>query len=471
MGHLKNVLSTYKRTELISSRFFDKENSRTQMAAEVLLKKHSSFGDISHEDLDLEYISEQCQRALDKDSWRAFKLKEFRSVPFILFDASFEFENKHQLLVSYVKEVAKRKTKLYINPIIYSYLLFYDPQSDYIKIAGEFLSSIVKKWNWQWSELDKRFNLFSPSEGHANIANSILSSDENPIEFLLSIGISENFQYSGLSEAVFAACLERLDDSEESQIESLTYKILNWAIPKDQLYYQKYKSKLIESVLLPWKDANPGSDLKDFIQNKLISTFKDPRISQSAWLDVCDDAKRVLRKWLSRRSLEQFIQLINELARDDHWKFRKAFWTAYYDAGVVEDAWVVLTNSGHELARRKRILNDDPTWDNHARFSTAPARADHSVLIMKIGNLTIADFSHDGKCRIWDLNHPNTPDLYQKYYSKEEMMARCDFSQTHHPQYDPQLYRTRQSSWQAKVAKQIAQRTGVELDFNEFIPD
>jgi hypothetical protein len=46
----------------------------------------------------------------------------------------------------------------------------------------------------------------------------------------------------------------------------------------------------------------------------------------------------------------------------------------------------------------------------------------HSVLLLRVGGLTIAEWSRDGPCSIWDeTDGEKGPRLFQRYYSSSEL--------------------------------------------------
>lgn len=77
----------------------------------------------------------------------------------------------------------------------------------------------------------------------------------------------------------------------------------------------------------------------------------------------------------------------------------------------MDDARVVLGRQGHALA--KRILEKDATAAAQLMGATSPASC---VLLMRIGDLVIAEFNHNGKCRFWKASHKNAPALIHEEY-------------------------------------------------------
>src|SRR5258706_2281895 len=64
------------------------------------------------------------------------------------------------------------------------------------------------------------------------------------------------------------------------------------------------------------------------------------------------EAATIVRRWLTKQSLRQFLEVVDQTADDRMWKHRRAFWGAVYDRGLISDAWVVFTPLGADVARR-----------------------------------------------------------------------------------------------------------------------
>jgi len=68
-------------------------------------------------------------------------------------------------------------------------------------------------------------------------------------------------------------------------------------------------------------------------------------------------------------------------------------------------------------------------------------RSDQCALLMKVGNMTVMEFSHSGKVRMWGEKDGSTnfnssvPRLRQKLYKADNLRAACPSNQmfTHDP--------------------------------------
>lgn len=190
----------------------------------------------------------------------------------------------------------------------------------------------------------------------------------------------------------------------------------------------------------------------------------DPRIERGKWQGVTEDALGVIYQWLTGATLEQFIEILNRGARVDHWKYRRDFWLAYYRMGVVDQAWLALGGAAQEHARRafNKGYGAGKLVGSGVQFS-------HSVLLLRIGPLVIADWSHTGKCRIWFENDSNAPHLYRDEYSRPDLTTGSEMIVASYQ--DPgisHLYSDR-GTWQSALADFIRRQTNINVTPQQYM--
>src|SRR5690606_38115463 len=150
-----------------------------------------------------------------------------------------------------------------------------------------------------------------------------------------------------------------------------------------------------------------------------------PRLRPEEWQGSSSDAQAVMLQWLISDTLNDFFDLLDITAFDRHWQVRKAFWQQYLDKGVVLDAWIVLGPEarGYGLGLLNQV---------HDYGSLQGAEATQSVLLMRIDDLIIAEWSHNGRCRIWrqGIDH-GAPELYKLSYKAWELRREAGAEFTH----------------------------------------
>jgi hypothetical protein len=183
----------------------------------------------------------------------------------------------------------------------------------------------------------------------------------------------------------------------------------------------------------------------------LLDTLGDPRLTGAQrWHGVDVRARAVMLRWLVTATLEDFFRLLEYAAKHDetaarHWKARKTFWSRYLHAGHIHDAWVAL-GPLTEIEARGFLSDESRTY---AKLVGSGVKPNHSVIIMRLGSLTITEWSHVGKFRAWYSDNKNPPALHQRRYSRSRLIAHADKELSHF------------SGWQWKVADVIYQQTGL----------
>ena len=215
-----------------------------------------------------------------------------------------------------------------------------------------------------------------------------------------------------------------------------------------------------KALLLPFADpSHAGSASLDMVCAWFVRCFGDPRFPAHGreWRHVPKEAKTVVDRWLVRGTFEQFFQLLSYTAYDYHWRYRKAFWRAYLQRNMVEEAWFVL---GHKArAILKHISSDESTWRNGALFG---GNFNHSVLLMRIRGTTVAEWSHSGSCRIWRRGNRRAPKLYHDTYDRDWLASgTADFVQRHDG--------SDKGRWQDSIARQLQEYTGRTLRRGEYM--
>ena len=173
------------------------------------------------------------------------------------------------------------------------------------------------------------------------------------------------------------------------------------------------------------------------------------------------EAWQIALRWFAEQSLRQFLDVVDQVADPHMWKYRRAFWEAVYNKNLIDAAWVVFDASGGRAARSRYGQNT-----RFAEFSGG-VQPGHAVLLLQIGGSVVAEWSHNGRCHIWNDGNDG-PRLYQPSYTPFQLRATRSgntdgpriFSHTH---ASPDTY-----SWQEKVAGKIFRLTGVRLARTEY---
>jgi len=292
---------------------------------------------------------------------------------------------------------------------------------------------VLGRWNGRpitpWPELNKSFALFDPSKAPTNIAAAVLGGAQPPNEILNKLGLdTEIRQRGGLAEAAFVAATRTVAAKRGSAVIPLQERIVEWGTTAEgRLAFAKALPATVNALLLPWRDTDPPDTHRAHLIEVLIALGGgDPRTKPGPWRDVqntAGEAYSVLMRWLTRASVFQFFDIVDQsLSKDPPgrtmWAYRRRFWTSYLmgeeDSPTIEEAWVVFGEEGAWLARKAARESNEAGF---AAFGTQEDRSTtHAALIMRIGDWTIVDWSHNAKCNFWRRGDPGAPQLFRPRY-------------------------------------------------------
>ncbi len=301
--------------------------------------------------------------------------------------------------------------------------------------------------------------------GDRSFVEELLSASDAVDDFLLQAGFDAGLAHAGFLNSGIRAYLPRA----ESQ---LNQKRLDAAHIDRLLRLLEFEGKLrfddtamrtevARALLRPFVERSPEPATKECLQPFFLRHFRDPRLGtgKHRWSGIPDEIRRVVIRWLVERTLEQFFLLVKETAFDRHWRYREAFWRAFHEHGLIDDIWFVLGPRAKDILRKTNQKNDESetSADLHG------AQGDQSVLVLRIPGVTIAEWSHNGSCRIWLDGNNGSPGFYESKYSRYDLIGGADFKQAH--QGSDRGY------WQDAIAQWLRENTGVEIGRNEYFPD
>jgi hypothetical protein len=155
--------------------------------------------------------------------------------------------------------------------------------------------------------------------------------------------------------------------------------------------------------------------------------------------------------------LRQFFEVVDRVAKPEQWDYRHAFWNAIYRKGYITDAWVVFDVHGEREA--KRLFRHTI---NFARFDNAVQRGS-AVLLLRIGSLVVAEWSQNGKCRIWDGSKGERgPKLYKQSYNVSEV--RPD----RNPEGTFTHFLSDSYRWQGEIADYLRRHCNIRLSIDDY---
>lgn len=357
-----------------------------------------------------------------------------------------------------LERILDRASRRRVDLLIDGYLEAYPRTTPAVIALGERLAREVRARDLlNWIDRNGRWRVFHP-DGPQRLVAAVFGDGESVPDTLARAGLdTEPRRKGGLARAVFeAACADAAAVPATAALPRQA-RLLDWLGAGDLPFPEAWPA-LVEALLRPWRNAEPPTAHKARLLRDLQHLGGgDPRMSPARWRVVRDQAPEaygVLMRWLTRASVLQFFDVVDLFADPGMWRYRRPFWTSYLLAGHISEAWVAF---GSNALDHVRALPDKPSPSTYANVvrTYGNKTSDHCALILRIGDLIIAEWSHNGCYNIWRVGQAGAPKLYQKSYNSDAL-DRGPFRGQH---MSSGTY-----SWQKKVAAYIEQQTGSRVD-------
>ncbi len=310
-----------------------------------------------------------------------------------------------------------------------------------------------------WRERCLKYRLLERN-GPSSIASAWFNSGKSVTDFLEEVGLSPGLENSVFLRNASKDWANRLMENAESGNTQDLLHALSWLEGEDRLRFEELRVSIAKSLLGPFTDHSPEADTQDILRKFFLRCYDDPRIPRrGGWSEVPERIKHVMCRWLVRLAIDDFFRLLDRTALDRHWRYRKVFWKAYLKEDAIEDAWIILGPDAARLARASFEHGDQATAKLLPGY---PVQANHSVLLMRLHSVTIAEWSHNGTCRFWLDGNPDAPGMYRPKYSQVELTKDPDFEQRHHG--------AEKGRWQTSMAAWIRDNTGIHIHSYKLMP-
>ncbi len=312
----------------------------------------------------------------------------------------------------------------------------------------------------RWAERSRNFGLLQRDAPLRLIAPWWNSSGSFEV-YAGEAGLVPGLEHSALVRRATGAMLERVNEQLRTGQATSEWleRAFEWIAPSGRLRFGYQRIRTAEALLSPFLHQSPEPPVQHALQEILLRAIGHPGPAREQWQGVSLELRAVLSRWLVGRSLDDFFHVLDKTAEEHHWRYRRAFWSAYLERGAISDAWVVLGPAARQIVRRdlKEVQNDAGTL-----LAGDGAQGNHSVLLLRIGNLTIAEWSHSGKCRIWIAGNRASPRLYEAQYGRRQLMDGCDWDKAH--------MGSEEGRWQSQIAQQIERHTRIRVPSGEYMP-
>lgn len=366
------------------------------------------------------------------------------------------------------RRLASERRPMLLKALIYSYLREFEEDAREVTQAGRLIALELARhqspWADRWRERQQTIRLFETQGLVERLASKSLTENGDVRGTLRALGFTtELIAHSGLHEPLAIQLLNSLSLELRSNPDfsgEVVQQAIGFMRAGSKLRFPSHRVELADRLLAPFahKELNNLS-ARASLMKFFDEVYGDPRSQRQMWLEVSADAKKTITRWLVRKALDLFFDILSATA-DPIWRWRRAFWLAFERRGLIDDAWPVFGREAREYLnehpdKKKRVL---------ANGELQGAQRDQSVMLMRIGPFVVAEWSHSGSLRIWNAGDDvRAPELGRGTYYADEVRADCLHDQRHDG--------TQHYAWQLALSDWFAQRIGVRISLGEVIPN
>lgn len=333
-----------------------------------------------------------------------------------------------------------------------AYLIIFNPDDPSTALLSEAVKALTPRLSERVGAVLREHNLADPSRATIAVSDALAGEHDNvPI-----LAMRPRIARSRLGAYAAAGTIEALRGSTDA-IERILARMRD---PQGRLV-EPLTRYLYPALIRPFFDEPPPEPIKQKIVEWVREAYRDPRLPTTPKPQLADDAVanqcvETVRRWLAIETLQLFIEVIDRTA-DKQWERRRDFWLPYFEANMVGDVHVVFGSSARATAETIQGRKNP-----HMRWADlSGAGPDQSVLLMKIGGLSVAEWSHSGKLRFWPSKDPAAPILRKESFTGAElrnnsMIITDEFGRlydgiTHHAD----------GKWRQRAARVIRENTGL----------
>jgi hypothetical protein len=399
--------------------------------------------------------------------FESIKKRDWRNVPYAIWIKDKEgLVNIPTAIERYLMEelpkalTETRRPLKWGRPLVFIYIEQYNPNDALFKVISkhtkDFFNSPQINNASSIVGLARNLNLFDINEGPRRTAESIATSKRTLREWIQVHELWPSFGTSPFAEAAFNSFLQANEDFRRSP--DFIKIIFEWSVTdRGDLRYSGSRAKLAEALLLPWRFNQPNDLIQSRLITFLLKHYGDPRIGKNLWYGVSSEAMRVLIGWINGRTLEVFFRILQETA-DSIWQYRQKFWTAYFKAGHIDEAWVALGPDAAAVLKRL----DETKQLKYANL--LGSESSQSILLIRIGQIIFCEWSHNGRLRAQRLDLPSAPTMYKPYYDSDTLrFESLDFNNG--ITQDPGLvhFSSQNGGWQERARLFIQKQIGIRI--------
>jgi len=368
----------------------------------------------------------------------------------------------------------------WLRDLIEAWLRDFGPDRILLREAGYAISGLLAETKHPrltaWRYAHERLSLFDATEGPRRVSHALFHGPDDVATVLSRIGMDDPLRANG---GFFRAAVAEIVGSLPKALRAPSGREA-WAraaellevrqtrrdrfgreITVTALRFAELGGETARACLDPWLRSGTTFVPQEEIKAFLLRVMGDPRVEAARWATVGEEATGLMRTWLAKASLEAFFSLITHNRDASQWRERQKFWRACLAKMPSTEIWVVL---GPGLANVARTLRD--LAGGFGQMDGAGA-AGQAVLLMKMGNLILSEWSNVGSLRAWTAGTVSCPKLYQRNYDAKHLKAPS-LAFPHQAPGDSQGLR-HHGSWQERAAALLFERVQLRLTPKDYL--
>ncbi|NBT05518.1 MAG: hypothetical protein EBS54_01750 [Betaproteobacteria bacterium] len=399
---------------------------------------------------------EEVVRSLSRNelpSYKALKRVAAGSLPDLI--AKPDGDN---LLVRFIKHIVEIGSAVLYKALLLGYLRLGHHKGAISESVRTALVRAKAKLPRRWIDRIDQFGLLELPAGRKLASIAINSGGHQPLDVFEAAGLSRGILLGGgfALNAFIEVCEEVAKGHNNERLSRFLATLPDAnAVAQDgrKLLVSNALVSVAKALLQPYIQVEPTDEIKRQIIETLIRLYGDPRLKAAAWSGVDQDLLGVMYRWLTEESFELLMEVLNSSNQSDQWKAREKFWRRYIKKGYIKEAWVAF---GPDAKRQAEKLIKTQKLRSKGSFGVleqSQIQGHHSVLFMRIGDLTISEWTHDGKVRFYRSRNNDKPVLYRLRYDPD--LIKRDRVADH--------FKVHLGYWQADVESYIRDITGIRL--------
>ena len=384
--------------------------------------------------------------------------RELKALPGLIFDPS---------VATYHPEFAEKtleiggKSKSFWRRLMWAWKYHYQPDTKLGELVRLTLKRNLHFLSDQQSELSARIGLCEPSLDVGALYESIVVRKDAALAE--EVGISEGYARFSLGSVV-------IEQVAKKTAELATGEALRGFLDlfvRDGEIHSSVRSQALVGIVQCAKALPPDSELVGKCAEIIDQNYGDPRLNESRYPAVSaflggESARRdclaTVRRWNVFKSINVFFEIIEKTTTGDghshQFPKRKDFWLSYFQQNAVSEAWVLLGKKASAYMRRLKQEGDTEIASlQHGKL--VGGSNEQSVLVMRVGDVTVVEWSHDGACRVWSATDRRAPSLYRPVTERHELMNDSLARITH----------DHRGNWEAKLHSALRQKGNVRRRF------